>query len=208
MSTDRTEKALRSFLGDDEQLRETWVVDGITRGLSLSVPTLGGSETLGMTDQRLLWLDEELETVALEQVRDLESTSMQPSGAGLLAGLGGLALVFGLLVTPILWLFVDVSAQVALSPIVIGAVLFAAGLAGSRLRDDSDDQPAQHYLQIRTSEATVQVFADDADVDDIRETIAATTEGTTTDGTTAEVDATEEQVSEETTTDEEVSEQT
>ncbi|WP_181686860.1 DUF6232 family protein [Halorhabdus salina] len=198
MSSDRAKQALRSFLGDDEQLLETWAVDGATRGLSLSVPTLGDSETLGLTDQRLLWLDEDLETVPLENIRDLEPTSMQPSGAGLLAGVGGLALALGLLVTPILWVFVDVSARMALAPIVIGAVLFVAGLVGSRLRDDSDDRPAQHYLQIRTSETTVQVFADDSDIEDIRERIATATDETATDETATDETATDETATDET----------
>jgi hypothetical protein len=183
MSGDRTEQALRSFLADDEQLLATWTVDGITRGLSLSVPTLGASETLGLTDRRLLWLDEELETVPLEDVHELEATSMQASGAGLLAGVGGLALALGLLITPLLWVFTDVSAQLALAPIVIGAVTFVAGLAGSRVRDDSDDRPAHHYLQIRTVKTTVQVFADESVVAAIREQIETATDETETDET-------------------------
>ncbi|WP_135662059.1 hypothetical protein [Halorhabdus rudnickae] len=169
---DRTERALASFLDGDEELVETWTVDTINRGFELSPPGMGDSETLGLTDRRLLWLDDELETVDLEVIRHVDHESVRPHSTPLLLTVGALALVLGALATPALWLLASLSTVETLAPLAVGVGLFVVTSVLSHVRDgDVDDDEHFHYLELRTERTTVQIYADLEIVDAIGERI-------------------------------------
>lgn len=167
---DRSEQALASLL-EDEPLEETWTVDTINRGFELSPPGMGDTETLGLTDRRLVWLAEELESVDVSDIRsmDVESVNQAPSSALVLLGP-----VLGLLGAPLsaaLWLFTSLSIEIVLAPLAIGALVFVVGLVSSQFGSD-DDAEVYHYLELRTVDSTVQVYATPDLVETIRDRIA------------------------------------
>lgn len=161
---DRSEQALASLLGEDESLLETWTADTINRGFELSPPGMGGSETLGLTDRRLVWLDDDLETVDLGDVVSVETNSVSRTPGSTLALIGPVLLVLGAIATVALWLLSSFSVGVVLAPLGIGALVFLLGLLSTRLRDP-DDVDRQYYLEVKTMETTLQVYAMESTVE-------------------------------------------
>ncbi|WP_136686735.1 hypothetical protein [Halorhabdus amylolytica] len=174
---DRTERALASFLGDDEELVETWTVDTIIRGFELSPPGMGPTETLGLTDRRLLWLDEDLETVEFEDVEAIKTETMQSGTGSAILRLGVLSLAIGILATIALWLFMSFSPLLTAAPFGVGVVTFALSVVTARLRDDDEAGETYHYLAVQTSRTTLQVYATEATVETIVDQINAQRKG-------------------------------
>lgn len=174
---DRTERALASFTGEDEELSTTWEVDSIVRGLSFSLPGIGEGETLGVTDSRLLWLDEDLETVEIAAVEDIEITSISRSSAPWTIRLGAIALTLGLIGTPLLWLFASLSLLETLAPLGMGVLVLALTTAIARLRGQTvEEGESQHFARLRTSASVVQIFADEETLEEIVDAIESTAE--------------------------------
>lgn len=171
---DRTARALASFLDDGEEMRETWSVDTINRGFELSPPGMGGRETLGLTGRRLLWLDEELETVDLADVITVERESVRQSATPALLAVGGLALVLGVLATAALWLLMSLSTTVTVAPLAVGGAVFVLAMVVGYLREDgSDEGDVHHYLEVKTERTTVQIYAEEALVGEMADRIEA-----------------------------------
>lgn len=175
MTMDRTERALASVLDDDEELRETWQVDTIKRGFDLSPPGMGSGETLGLSDRRLLWLDDELETVALADVKAVKIETMQAGTASAVLRIGLLSLVISALATIALWLFTSFSTLLTAAPLGLGVFTFALSVVTARLRDDGEDEAGEtyHYLAVQTPRTTLQVYATEGTVEAIVDQINA-----------------------------------
>jgi len=173
---DASERALASLLGADEELQETWTVDTINKGLSFSPPGMGTDETLGLTERRLLWLDDELESVAFDDLRDAKIETMQSGSSSAIVRLGVVALVFGVLTTAGLWLLSPLSTVVAVAPLAIGVGTLGLAAVTARLRDEDGEETEQHYLKLRTSRTTVQVFAEADTVAEIAERVESVRE--------------------------------
>ncbi|ACV10259.1 hypothetical protein Huta_0070 [Halorhabdus utahensis DSM 12940] len=167
---DPSEKALESLLADDESLVESWTVDTVTRGFEFSPPGLGGTETVGLTDRRIVWLDDELETVDLEDIRSVGVDSVGQSLASMLLITGPIATVLGAIVTIVLRLFTSLPAPLTLAPLGIGLCILVAALVGSRLQDP-EDVDRQYYLDMKTLETTVQIYATESTVVEMTERV-------------------------------------
>lgn len=172
---DRSEQALSSLLGDGEPLRETWSVDTVTRGFEFSPPGFGGSETVGLTDQRLVWLDDELETVDLADVTSVDINSVGQSPASMLLVVGPIAIVLGAVASSVLWFFTSLPSMVTLAPVGLGILALAAAFVGSRFQD-SEDVERQYYLDVKTIETTIQVYATESTVRAMHERVSAALE--------------------------------
>ena len=170
---DRSEKALASLLADDEQLCETWSVDTINKGFSMSPPGMGPNETLGLTDRRLVWLDEELETIDLDDIRAIEATSVDRSSAPVVVVLGSIAIVLGIIATPLLWLFASLPIEQTLAPLALGIVLYLLSSVITAIRTDGEEVDRQHYLEVRTARTTAQVYDSKATVEEMLDRIEA-----------------------------------
>ncbi|CCQ32181.1 hypothetical protein HLRTI_002759 [Halorhabdus tiamatea SARL4B] len=172
---DRSERALSSLLGEEEPLRETWRVDTVTRGFEFSPPGLGGSETVGLTDQRLVWLDDELETVDLADVTSVGINSVGQSPTSMLLVVGPIAVVFGVITSLLLWLFTSLPSIVTLAPVGLGVLALVAAFVGSRFQDPADVE-RQYYLDVKTVETTIQVYATESTVRAMNERVSAALE--------------------------------
>ncbi|WEL21467.1 hypothetical protein [Halorhabdus sp. BNX81] len=172
---DPSEQALASLLDEGESLEETWTVDTISRGFELAAPGLGSRETLGLTGKRLVWLDEEFETVDLEAVESVETNAVSQSPTSILIVIGVLGIVLGTIVTPLLWVFTSLSMELTLAPLVVGLLALVLGVVGTRLWD-REDAEQQHYLDVKTMTETIQIYATEATVETITERIRSETE--------------------------------
>jgi len=172
---DPSERALDSLLEEGEPLVETWTVDSTTRGLEFSPPGLGGTETVGLTDRRLVWLDDELETVDLADVTSVGIDSVGQSTTSLLLVTGPIATVLGAIVTAVLWLFTSLPGIVTVAPLGLGVFVLLAAVVGSRLQD-TENIERQYYLDVKTTETTVQVYATESTVESMNERITASLE--------------------------------
>jgi len=173
---DRTERALASFLDDEEALVETWTVDTINRGFELSPPGMGPTETLGLTDRRLLWLDDDLETVEFADVKAIKTETMQSGTGSAMLRLGVLGLVVSVLATSLLWLFASLSTPLTIAPLGLGLLTFAlSAITARRQKEDDGDVEAatHHYLVVRTPRTSVQIFAERELVEEIHDGVEA-----------------------------------
>lgn len=174
----RTERALASFLdGDDEELVETWTVDTINRGFELSPPGMGPTETLGLTDRRLLWLDDELESVEFADIKAVKTETTQSGAGSAIVRLGVLGLVIGVLATVVLWLFTSLSTPLTVAPLGVGLFTLVLSAITARRHDDGEAEAAtQHYLVIRTPRTAVQIFAGRESVEELYDSVEAARE--------------------------------
>lgn len=168
---DRSEQALASLLDEDESLQETWNANTINRGFEMSPPGMGGSETLGLTERRLVWLDEELETLELADVVSVDTNAIAQSATSLLFGIASLSIVVGAIASIVLWLFTSFSTVVTLAPVGIGVILLLVAFLRSRVRD-SEDVEYQHFLEVKAAETIVQVYATESTVESMHERIS------------------------------------
>ncbi|MFB6202035.1 MAG: hypothetical protein ABEI98_08490 [Halorhabdus sp.] len=168
---DRSRKALASLLAADEELLESWTVDTINEGFELSPPGMGPDETLGLTERRLIWLDEDLESVDLDDVLVVSGESVSESASPVLATGGILALVLGIVATPALWVLTSLPIAQTIAPLVGGVILFGLATIASHLRTGDDGGNRQHYLEVKTARTTVQVYASEDTVTEMAERI-------------------------------------
>lgn len=172
---DPSETAIASLLEADESLLETWTVDTVTRGFEFSPPGLGGTETAGLTDRRLVWLGDEFESIDLADLRSVGIDSVGQSPASMLLVVGPIATVIGAIVTFLLVLFTSQPAVISYGPLGIGAFILLTAVVGSRFQDP-DDVDRQYYLDVKTLETTVQIYATESTVRSMHERIDATRE--------------------------------
>lgn len=156
------ERVLASFCDGDEELGETWQVTAVERGRPRSPPQTGGDETLGLTDRRLLWFDEELDSVALAAVESVDSGVTRHRSAPRIVRIGSGAMVVGLLTTVGATFLSLTTLPVALLPVVVGVVAFAGSLLYARASGQSGTERVQHRLRIDDGGEPVTVWTDEA----------------------------------------------
>lgn len=167
---DRSAKALESFCGDDETWVDSWRVSAIGRGWNAAMPGFS-KETVGLTDQRLLWLEENLETVDVAAIESVTSDEVSHHSAPGMVRAGGVALVLGAMATAAMLFVFSFSLTTALVPLAIGAGIFALSIGFARARQKSDAQLMQHRLQIETDDSVVIVWGDQEDMATLKDAI-------------------------------------
>lgn len=162
---DRSAKALESFCGDDETWVDSWTVSRVGRGLSGAMPGVTGTETVGLTDRRLLWLDENLESVALGDVESVSTDALEHGNAPGSVRVGAAALVFGAIGSVAALFALSLPLATALAPLAVGLLLFVGSVGVARARAETGAEVVQHRLRIETPESVVTVWGDEADVE-------------------------------------------
>lgn len=156
------EQVLASFCDGDERLRETWTVTAVERGRPRKPPQAGGDLTLGLTDRRLLWFDEELGSVALAALEGVEPGVTRHRSAPRIVRLGSVAMMLGLLTTVTATVLSLASLPTALLPVIAGVFAFAGALVYARATGQSGSERSQHRLRIDDGGEPVTVWADEA----------------------------------------------
>ena len=121
-------------------------------------------QTIGLTDRRLLWLDENLETVERAAVETVSTDQVEHRNAPRMVRAGGAALVLGALASAVMLFVLSSPLSTASLPLTGGVVLFLTSIGFARARDESGAQLMQHRLQIETPESVVTVWGDQEDV--------------------------------------------
>lgn len=175
MSLDASEQALASFTDDGEEFRRSWTVDTINRGLSLSPPGFGDDQTLGLTDRRLLWLDENLEEVDLDGVMAVERKTISKTSAPLWVRIGAVVLTLGIIATPALWFLTSLSTLEVLTPLLVGVFVYTLTTILARISGQTVEEEIRHqYLQLQTERSVVQIYADKDVLDAVADAIETT----------------------------------
>lgn len=160
---DRSAKALESFCEGDEAWEGSWKVSAVGRGWDAAMPGFS-SETVGLTDRRLLWLDENLETVELTDVEAVSTDTVEHGNAPGVVRAGALALVLGAIGSAVLFLLFSAGLRTAILPLTGGTLLFVGSIGVARAREETGARLMQHRLQIETAESVVTVWGDQEDV--------------------------------------------
>lgn len=158
---DASARALHSFLDEDEEWVESWAVAAVGRGLTAATPRPSGEETVGLTDRRLLWLDENLESVALADVTSVDADAVDHARAPPLVRAGGAALVFGALGSAALLFALSFPLATGLVPFGVGVVAFVATLWVARARAEASDRVRRHRLRIEADGEVLTVWCDE-----------------------------------------------
>lgn len=156
------EQVLASFCDGDEAIRETWTVMAVERGRPGAPPQVGGDLTLGLTDRRLLWFDEELGSVALAAVEDVDAGVTRHRSAPRIVRLGSAAMMVGLLATVTATVLSLASLPAAVLPVILGVLAFAGTMVYARVTGQSGSEHSQHRLRIDDGGEPVTVWAEEA----------------------------------------------
>lgn len=139
---------LQSFLDGDEELQATVTVEAVQRGFSTSPPMSGDDVTVGVTRDRLLWFDDELETVPLDEIERVEQSHIEHQSAPTIVRLGSFGLIFGILAAIGTAVATDYSLLVSIALVAGGALAFVATILVARSRDESGSQFEKHRLVV------------------------------------------------------------
>lgn len=173
--SDRTasdERVLASFLDGEEELRATWRVDAVHRGWATSPPQFGDDVRLGLTDRRLLWDDEELDSVALAAVEDVERDVHVHRSAPRIVRIGSAAMLLGLVTTVGVVGLGLADLTTGLLPIVVGVLAFLGAVGYARFSGQSTVDRVQPRLRIDDGGEQVTVWGEEDALDAVRDAVA------------------------------------
>lgn len=160
MGTD--EQILTSFLDDDEELIDVWHVGTVGQGLHR--PPLGPTateEAVAITERRLLWFEDELRTIPLDDVDSLDRDVVEHTTAPRAVRLASVGLLLGLTATGIAVLFSSLPTVLALVPAGVGLAAFLTVLLAARQRGLSGSARSFPYLQVETRDGTTTLWGPD-----------------------------------------------
>ena len=164
---DRSAKALESFCEDDETWVDSWTVSAVGRGWSAAMPGLAATETVGLTDERLLWFDDDLEAVDRADIEAVSTAVVDHQDATPLVRGGAAALVLGALGSIALLFVLSVPLTTGLVPLAAGLLAFVGSVGFARARKRAGEQLMQHRLRIEAGDSAVTVWGDDEVVESL-----------------------------------------
>jgi hypothetical protein len=174
MTDETDEQILRSFLEEDESLLAVAGVRAAQRGFSTTPPQLADDATVGVTERRLLWFTDELETVDRAEINGVERDSVSHQSAPTVVRLGSFAMIAGLVGAVVAVLFAGQSLPVGLGLAAGGVAIFAATIGVARVRGDTggDGGFEHHRLNVKTTTELVQLWGDAAALSEIADALA------------------------------------
>ena len=163
------ERVLRSFVGEDEAWQGHWTVTAVKRSAGQLPPGAAGEETVAVTDDRLLWFQNELETVAIDRIENVELEYVEQQAAPPIVLGGGLLFVVGVFASIGAFFANAGGPMIVALPALTGLMVFLATRivadhtgregevrAGHRLRLWVDGDPVSVWGQ---EEATIEEVA-------------------------------------------------
>lgn len=158
MAADTDVQILRSFLDDGEELRSTVTVEAVQRGFSASPPAVGDDVAVGVTRDRLLWFDDELESLPLGDVHTVEQSYIEHRSAPTVVRLGSFGFILGVLAAIGTAVATDHSLLVSVALAVAGAIAFVASILHARSRGESGSTFEKHRLLVESEDAMVLIW--------------------------------------------------
>lgn len=174
---DRSAKALESFCEDDEAWVDSWTVSAVGRGWGAAIPGSSADETIGLTDRRLLWLDENLESVVLDDVESVTTDVLEHSSAPGSVRLGAVALVLGAFGSAVSLVVLSFPLATALLPLVVGLIVLVGSIGVARARAETGAKNVYHQLLIELDDSFVTVWGDRESVEMLADALDPAAEG-------------------------------
>ena len=182
------ERVLRSFVAADEEWLGSWSVTQVKRSKGHLPPSPAGAETVAVTDDRLLWFENELDDVTLDDVEDVESDYVEQQAAPPMVMAGGLLFVLGVFAS-IGALVGGVGDTLIVSmPALTGLAIFLGARVVANATGREGDTREGHRMRLWIDGDPVTIWAHDEDVvDELETTILAVLDGST-DGDSEQTD--------------------
>lgn len=169
MTADET--VVRSFVGDDEQLIDTWSVSKISESLGHLPPMGGGEEVIAVTHERVLWFDSELEDVALEAIEEIDCEFVERQAAPAMVLVSGLLVILGVFAS-IGAFFANVGGPLVVAmPALTGVAVFLLANVVARVTGREGEARSGHRLRLWTTEETISIWGETDEVESLHEAI-------------------------------------
>lgn len=164
MTTETDEQVLQSFLHDDESLASIVTIQAAQRGFTTTPPQLAEEATVGVTEQRLLWFDEGLETIDLSAINSVEVGSVEHQSAPTIVRVGSVVLLAGIVAGIVGWLFAGLSPTVGIGLATAGVVAFVASIGTARARGDTGGGFEKHRLSIQHDDGVALLWGSETEL--------------------------------------------
>jgi hypothetical protein len=165
------ERVLRSFVADDEEWLECWSLTAVKRSVG-QLPPKSGTETVALTDERVLWFDDELEDVWLAAVEETDREYVERQSAPPMVLGGGLLFVLGVFITLGAFFASAGDAFVIAMPAMTGLAAFLATWVVANVTDREGETWAGHRVRLWLAEGPVSIWGDDeATMADLQATV-------------------------------------
>jgi|GEM_PF-3528208 len=161
MASETDERVLQSFLDDDESLVSTATIDDAQHGFGSTPPQHDGGVSVGVSDRRLLWYDNELGTVALSAVESVDIDSIAHQSSPTVVRIGSFVMIAGLVAALVGSLFAGQSLQTALALGGGGVLAFVATIVVARLRHETGTGFEKHRLTVDAGEDLLQLWGNE-----------------------------------------------
>lgn len=158
MAPETDEQILQSFLSDDESLLWTEHVEAVQDGFTTTPPQMGDDVTVGVTEQRLLWFDDELAAVDRSAIDSVERDTVGHRSAPTIVRIGSLAMLAGLVAAVVSTAFAGQPLTVAAGLAIGGIAVFAATIALARIRGDASGDFEKHRLTVTHDDGLVLLW--------------------------------------------------
>lgn len=159
MSDGTGEQILRSFLSDEESLLSTATAEAVQTGFTTTPPQLGDDVAVGVSDRRLLWFDDELETIDRSSIESVERDAVSHQSAPAIARIGSFLMIGGIVAGLVSAVFTDQPLLVSVGLAVAGILAFAATVGVARVRGDTGGGIEKHRLTIEHDGGLVLVWS-------------------------------------------------
>lgn len=173
MAAGTGEQILTSFLAADERLVSTATADGVVRGFTTTPPQFGDGVTVGVTDHRLIWFDDELGELDSGQIDEVDIETVAHRTAPLVVRLGSFAMLAGLVAGVVAGTLTGQPLTVSLGLAGGGIAAFALSLAVARYSGDRGGGFERHRLTVQTADDHVEIWGDPDDLASIEAALAS-----------------------------------
>ena len=174
------ERVLRSFVAEDEEWLGSWSITQIKRSKGHLPPSPAGAETVAVTEDRLLWFQNELDDVTLADVENVESEYIEQQAAPPMVMGGGLLFVLGVFASIGAFVAGVGDTLVVSMPALTGLAIFLGARVVASVTGQEGDTREGHRMRLWTDGEPVTIWAHDEDVvDELEAAILAVLDGST-----------------------------
>lgn len=154
------DEVLQSVLADDESLDTTATLSAVHRGFSTTPPQLAADVRAGVTERRLLWVDDGLEAVERSAIEGVERGTVSHQSAPRVVRAGSFVMLVGVVAGLVAGVFGGQSLPVAAGLALGGVAVFGATIALARVQGHTGGGFEHHRLTVETPEELVQLWGD------------------------------------------------
>jgi hypothetical protein len=153
------ERVVTSFVAEDEDLRGTWTATKVAYGKGQIPPMVSGEEVVAVTDERVLWFQDELEALPLDAIEGVDREYIERQAAPPMVLGGGLVFVLSIFAS-IGAFFANAGGPLVVAmPALTGLLVFVLAFVVARLTGREGQVTSGHRLRLWTEGGAVSIWA-------------------------------------------------